>query len=154
MSTVTDYLMLGWVGPDYTINNIGPNQQMDLVPNAIFYNSPNNNNLQYNNVSGFITLVAGKAYRLTANISGRFMQNNGFSMTYQWVDSSNNPLTPNAEAVATSHNGGVDGTQVSVNDIIYVPPSTAYVVKLRVLCSNGTFILLPCRTSIVVESIY
>jgi len=153
MSTVTDYMMLGWVGPAYTINNIGPNQQMDLVPNATFYSSPNNN-LQYNNVSGFITLMPGKAYRLTASISGRFMQNNGFSFTYQWVDSSNNPLTPNAEAVATSHNGAVDGTQASVNDIIYVPPSTAYVVKLRVLCSSGAFLVLPCRSSIVVESIY
>jgi hypothetical protein len=126
---------------------------MDLVPNGIFYLSPNGG-ISYNVNSGIITLSAGKVYRITARLSGNYMQNNGFSTTYAFTDTSNNLLTPNAEAVIASHSGASVGTQSSVNDIVFIAPPQTSAFKLRVTSSNGTCTLNPLRCSICIQSIY
>lgn len=150
--SVTDYAMLGWVGPMYVIPNIPPNTQIDLIPNAVF-NLGSTGGISYNNMNGVITLSSGKVYRLTARLTGKFMQNNGFAMVYAWVDANNNVLTPNSEASVNSHSGASIGTQPSVNDIVYSTNNNSTFVKLRALSSDGTCTLVPCRCSVVIVEI-
>jgi hypothetical protein len=146
-------MMLGWIGGSYVIPNVPPNQPFDLVPNATFAASLNGN-ITYNSSTGVVTLLPGKPYRITARLSANFMQNNGFSNTYHICDVSNNPLTPNAEGLISSHTGASTGTEPSVVDLIFIPSSQLSCFKLRVVASNGSCVLNPARCSIVIQSIY
>jgi len=101
------------------------NSTFDMVFDTI----GTSNGVPYNTSTGLFTLVAGVTYELETNLYVQFEGSAGYVANYQWVDSSNNALSPTqGQAIPVTSAFNDNGT---VSQSLIYTPSQNINVKVR-----------------------
>jgi hypothetical protein len=85
--------------------------------------------ITYNTGTGLFSLTAGVTYEFETNIYVQFEGSTGYISNYQWVDSSNNPLSP-TQGQAIPVTSAYNDSGVASQSLIYTP-SQNMSVKVR-----------------------